>query len=326
MKRTIYRGRVLIWCFVLMVSIIWTEFIPFMGEVLKENPKLPLMVYSSVNTDMDVFDTLDGVNLGGYKVQLTSNKAEADIIISDSDEYEGYTKYADFFQSPIVLYAGSAAYKTKNTLFVATGNTSSESNQALKCDLYVILTAMEKDMNWEDIGVIKDVATGPVTLYIPDVRSYYYKQVEDLFYLTLNDLKTVTEEDRLRLKDRVDKLLGKCVKVSDITQEMRNEYSRSKTTKIFIGPEFLYLRDNSSHFGTNYTSQFRPIYTLKTKGLNFHLFIKESDVEDTLAEDVIEDLCSHSTFNTKTGYRVRDRRYNTDEVGYVILNQVLIDE
>lgn len=186
---------------------------------------------------------------------------------------------------------------------------------AKKVDLYTIITAMEKGQTWQEIGVHEKVVKDKIVLYIPDERNWYYPVVEDLFYLTINGGEMPTTEEREALKERVEKILDKCEKVSDVAKAINDEYVEdSKTGKVFIGPESLYFTSNGMSNSSNY-NKFVPIYFTKTVTIYANIYVKNNYEENTnIAEDFIKTIQNKKGFMSDTGWRVKDSIFDIHDV------------
>ena len=229
-------------------------------------------------TDMQGFSTSGSLNMGDLLFDYTPDTASADMIISDKDvDYPGYTKCEDMLSTPYVLYFKARCYDSKNTLFTDLSGSSYTVHKCLECDLYNILDAMLKDKSWKDINVSKDVADGPVTLYIPNETTTYYDDIVDIFYYTLNNHREVTEADRERLSDDVNKILNKCVKVRYMTTEKGNNM-------VAFAPEVLYFYSNNDAtcFAYSYadSERYKPVYIKDTKNIYFDFWVKDHGDEE----------------------------------------------
>lgn len=320
MKRTIYQARIWIWLGVLLCMLLYKGITILIEEVGKVIPEAYVYIDVHDNTDIDMLENVANVPMQNWDIKVTTNKEDAPVIFSDADSYTGYTKYEGYLSSPLVLYVGNGCTSTKDSFFIKLGDTSSD---PVKCDLYTLLKAVEEEQEWQDIGVPKEVAKGIVTLTIPNERCYYYTKIVDLFYLTLNGGMTVTDEDKDRLEDEVNRILLKCNKVIDISAEMNSDYKESanKATKVFIGPEYLWFRKNQNYIETQYTGQFRPVYPHKTVAISLNMFIKE---DNQFANDFLQSIINKTSFSVETGYRVKNRRYDMKSMSDELYNPVIV--
>ena len=302
-----FKGRIWLWVIVIAICFVAHLLITYVPTWFSSDD---LTIQINVSTDSDLGNVLANEKVNGFKLFLQSKNA--DIIISDDDyeNIEGYTKYDDCLWSPLVLYA--CGLSTNNEGFIKTTNNSA----CYKVDLYNILLAMEKNADWESLGVDEDIVNGKVTIYIPREESHYYDKVVELFYLTLNNGRTPTETERAALKNRVEVLLNKCNKVADISQSIYEESQNpSETHKVFIGPEYLFRRGSDSSMSTGYDKSFRPVYFLNTVYLTADLYVK--DVEENalnFAEKFVDKIRNKRHFMQLTGWRIEDSTFDLSSV------------
>ena len=308
-----FKGRFWIWVSVIAACI----FIKLMiGWVPTWFESSEVSFKADISTDVNMGEMLKGYEISGFDMIPDDNSP--DIILSDKiDKIEGYKKYDNMISSPLVLYVvNDASNYTDGFIKVPT------SSEALRVDLYTILTAIENDKNWEDIGVNKNVVNGKVTLYIPNEINSYYSKVVDLFYMTFNNGEMPSEERRAELEKKVNTVLSKCHKIPDITQGVYEEKdNNTKEGKVFLGPEYLYKRGSDYSMGTSYTTSFRPVYFIKTIFLTSDVFVKEvkevdedgNPVKD-LASELITELKEDEDFMFRTGWRVKNSTYGLSGV------------
>ena len=171
--------------------------------------------------------------------------------------------------SPLVLYVIKQVDNYSDG-FIQDDNNS----YYLRINLRTILLAMEDGSTWQDIGISRKVVDGKVTLSIPDQNDWTYPQVVELFYLTLNGGQTPTEEQRVELHPRVEKLLSKCNKCPQIAQAIADEAANpSEGYKVFLAPEYLYMTSKGMGASdTQYT--FVPVYFTKTVHVTANAYLK----------------------------------------------------
>lgn len=308
-----FKGRFWIWVSVIAACI----FIKLMiGWVPTWFESSEVSFKADISTDVNMGEMLKGYEISGFNMIPDDNSP--DIILSDKvDKIEGYKKYDNMISSPLVLYVvNDASNYTDGFIKVPT------SSEALRVDLYTILTAIENDKNWEDIGVNKNVVNGKVTLYIPNELNSYYSKVVDLFYMTFNNGEMPSEERRAELEKKVNTVLSKCRKIPDITQGVYEEKdNNTKEGKVFLGPEYLYERGSDYSMGASYTTSFRPVYFIKTIFLTSDVFVKEvKEVDEDgnlvrdLASELINELKEDEDFMYRTGWRVKNSTYGLSGV------------
>ena len=212
----------------------------------------------------------------------------------------------------------------KNTGFIKLTDNNS-SYDAYRIDLYSVLTAIEGGKEWSSLGVNDAVVKGTIKLTIPDKHCSYYEDVVDLFYFALNDYEVPTEEERTTMKDRVDKLISKCEKVSDIHQAIIDECKDCNNERVFIGPEYLCVRGSSAFAGNSsgYNDVFVPIYFTKHTFVKADIYIKE--YSDTTKQELMtkfeNSIFNNEKFMKEIGWRIKDSEFDvTDIHTYMLKN------
>ena len=124
------------------------------------------------------------------------------LIIFDemNSSHSGYKENEEYIYSPLVLIAN------ENVLNINSGFNVSDSEKDIfyrkvEKNLFSILEAIEQGKTWQDIGVNAECLEGPVILGVPDIYSYYRKQVKDLFMLNLT-AEDINEQNYEELEQR----------------------------------------------------------------------------------------------------------------------------
>ena len=298
------RSRIGIWIMVIILCIGGTYLI---DNVPKWMDTTEINIYSEVE-DANVAENILDNRYGDYRVKTTGG--EYDIIITNSTEAKtGYTLKENMLYTPMVMYVCGQVDNHENGFIKEEGH-----NYRKKIDLYTVLVAMERNLNWDDIGVQDQVVKDKIILYIPSERSWYYSAVEDLFYLTLNGGEMPSDEERTNLKERVDKIIDKCEKVPDVAKAIYDEYSDgSKSGKVFIGPESLFLTGNGMN-NSGSTNRFVPIYFTKTTFLYANIYLKTNYSGVNIAEDFVKTIQTKKGFMEDIGWRVKDSTFDIQKV------------
>lgn len=260
-----------------------------------------------VEDDVNLSEFLIGQKINGFKLLLNTENPSM-IITSENIQREDYVEYKDYLSSPIVLYVPAHLHNSKNNGF----SSFNDGGKVYQVDLLSILEAVESGAKFETLGFQKEVVSGIATLYIPSEQSPYYDDVIDLFYLTLNKGKTPTAEEKTQLAPRLETILSKCVKVSDIRQAIKDEANKpSENKKLFIGPEYLH-KTCSGMFGYNGSyKEYVPVYFTKTVYLKANIYIKNTENgEVSTAKWFLEKIQKKYDFMSKTGWRVANRTYD----------------
>lgn len=313
-----YKGKLSLWVVVVCVCFIIQTAFNLIPTLFQEED-ITMNFNSSVDTAGINF--LNGKKVGDYNIIIDKNNPN--IVVTDKDyNSEGYNVIKDYLYTPMVLYVRSSVLNNSEGFILA--NTVNNEYTPYKFDLRVILDAMEAGKTWKDIGVSSKVAKGVVRLSIPNERSPYYKSVVDLFYLTLNDFNEPTSEDIERLESRVSALLSKCDKVVDVGQEIRNEFEKPSTDyKVFIAPEFLFIRGGSEMTRNNYDA-FIPVYFLDTTIHTMDMYYKvpvEGDKTDVV-EDFMNYIKEEVKFVKRTGWRLDNVNFSMNDISSSLIDIV----
>ena len=303
------KGRIGLWCLMLAVTLLVSW---LMGVVPGWFESNALSVDINVSTDSDFAQVLANQKINHIEPILSSN--EPMVIITDSNEdIAGYKKYENYLYSPIVVWACGAYNKESGFIKVP------QVSNTFKIDLYSVLTAIESDKQWQDLGFDKTVVNGAVKLTIPGPQCAYYENVIDLFVLTLNNGTKPTAEQRVELMTRVQAIIAKCEIVADIMQAIRNEYEQpSDTHKMFIGPEYIYQRSSgyAIGYGNENSKQYRPIYLMNTTFVTTNVFVKDSGDNIDLANKFIKEMQTKKAFIAQTGWRVQNIEFDIWNISY----------
>lgn len=298
-----FKGRLGIWIFVLILAI--------GGPWLYENIPVWLhtdnAVVASELNNIDMLAEMSQQKYGHFRVQTTTELP--DIVFSAStEERTGYELIKNAVTSPLVLYVLHTVDNYEQGFIQ-----SDIKPYFLRVNLHTILTAMEHNQTWADIGINKKVLEGSVTLHIPDENDWSYSTVEELFYLTLNKGDAPTEERKEELKPRVDALLAKCVKCPSIAQAITDEATQpSDQRKAFLAPEYLYLTIKG--MDSNTTSNFVPIYFTKTVHLTVNAYLKTDYTDLDISHGLWDAMKSKKDFMSDTGWRVKDSTFDITKV------------
>ena len=316
-----YKGRLGIWVFVLSVCCLISFFMQKI-PVWTHTDEISLSI--DVKNDTDMAEQLISKKINHFRYVAKSDDSDIIIRSHTNETIDGYTKLDEVLYSPIVMYVNSDMQDSskKNTGFIKL--TDNNTFDAYRIDLYNVLTAMESGKEWSSLGVSSAVVKGIVELTIPDKHCGYYNDVVDLFYFTLNDYEIPTEEERASMKNRVDKLISKCKKVSDIHQAIIDECKDCNNKKVFIGPEYLCVRGSSAFADNNsgYSDTFVPIYFTKHTFAKADIYLKNHN--DTTRQDVINkfknSIFSNKKFMEEIGWRIKNSTFDVTDIHMYMLN------
>ena len=321
-----YKGKVSVWIWIIVI-VLFVQFclnivFPWVGSWGDyENTT----IYAESVYDDALLDSVGNKQFLDYKWYI--DKQNPDIYITDDVDIEkkdGYTKYSNYLYSPLVMYVRSQVIDGSNYTGFIRLSPDDGSSSPLQIDLYNILVGMEEDKTWKDIGVSTKVVEGKINVVIPNERCTYYSKVVDLFYLTLNNNKVPTEEERMSLTSRVNALLDKCEKTSSISQGIYDEYKKhSKGYKVFIGPEYLFVRGGEEISRQNYDA-YTCVYFMNTTFIEADLYVKSNYAEGEVdvASDVFNKMVAGTGFFRNSGWRMQDSFPKMSNVSYSLVGKV----
>ena len=321
-----YKGKVSVWAWVIVVVLVIQFFIsvviPWVGSW---GDYTETTVYAESMYDEGILNNLGNTSFAGYEWYV--DKQNPDIFITDDisiEKKEGYTKYPNSLYSPLVLYVRSQVIDSSHHSGFIRMIPEDGNNSPLQIDLYNILEGIEQDKDWKDIGVSTKVVKGKINVCIPNERCPYYSKVVDLFYLTLNNNKVPTEDEKVALTSRVNALLNKCEKITDISSGIAEEYQKhSEGYKVFIAPEYLLVRGGNEINRSNYES-YTCVYFMNTTFIELDTYVKSNygEGEPIVSEDVFNLMKSNLDFYRVCGWRVRDSFLNMSRVSYSLIDKV----
>lgn len=296
------KAKVSLWTTVLIILIIASAVINWIkGADFSTIGGIDITADVISENSTDMMNNIADKKMGDYRLSYNSNNP--DVIIKDaSDEtVPGYIKNENAFYSPMVMFVRNEAYDHQNG-FVTVSTKGGIS--ALKIDLRKVLDGMLSDKKWSDIGIDEKIAKGTIKLTIPNERSPYWDEVEALFYMTMNDGKTPTAEEKTALKETVEKLLSKCDKIYDIEEVLTSEVDKpSDNYKVFIGPEFLFTAMNYEEMSYSNNNAYMPAYFYKTVSIYMDVFEKEA-TNNEIQIQFVESLKATRKLYEYAGFRV----------------------
>lgn len=209
----------------------------------------------------------DKINVNGTNVRFTDSFGEPDIIITRADEmHDGYAKLKNYLYVPYVMVSNPNLASTSQDCF------GEIDKNKFKKDIRYILSAMEEDKKWKDLGLDGDsVVKGKVGFIIPDEYSMAYRDIREYFILALNDFKMPSEDEMDALCLRADSLLAKCTKVESI----QSEFTKSSWFKQIIFCAESIIAERPSNFGKCII--INPGKTIKA---DYNVYVKEDKLEE----------------------------------------------
>lgn len=319
-----YKGRLEVWVFVLSICCLISFFIE----------KIPVWTHTDdisisidVKSDTDMAEHIINKDINHFRYVSKTENSDLIIRSSSEEQIEGYRKLSNVLYSPIVMYVNSdmQKYSDKDSGFIKLTENNSSYN-TYRIDLYDVLVAMEKGKEWSSLNINKNIVKGTIRLTIPNKHCSYYEDIVDLFYFTLNNYKVPTEKERAKLKNRVDKIIGKCDTVSDIHQAIIDECKDCKNQKVFIGPEYLCVRNGKAFLGNrSYNDSFAPIYFSKHTFVTADIYIKEhtDKTKNEIVNKFEKNIYKNEEFMENIGWRIKNSTFDVTKIhGYMINNPV----
>jgi hypothetical protein len=295
-----FKGRLVIWITVICLCL----GIPYFTDKIPKWFETTDIFISSKIGDTNVTEKMVDNRYGDILVKSTHENADIIIASTTDDIPYNYTVKEDILYSPLVMYI-TASVESVNTGFIRINNTNS-----YKIDLMTILNAMEEGKSWQDIGINKNILVGKVTLCIPNKNSWYYKEVENLFYINLNGGRMPTNAEKTVLKPRVESLMDKCNSVDSIEIEIKKEANNQKeTNEVYIAPECLFM--TTEYMKNSFPPLFKPIYFTKTTFIYADFYINNNS---HIANDFIDVIQSKQSFMEDTGWRIKNSTYDISKV------------
>ena len=103
-----FKGKLQVWCLVILGSLALNGLfyiVPLMfHDLFPKTEEVSIQISETVDPILSEF-----INHCKFKnSQVTVSFENSDIVITNEDEKEGYTKYSNFLYSPLVLYARSS--------------------------------------------------------------------------------------------------------------------------------------------------------------------------------------------------------------------------
>lgn len=228
---------------------------------------------------------LDNLSYGYYNYYINKTE-EPEIVFSETEkQLEGFKEYKKGIYTPMILFAN------ENVLLEDSGFNLSNADKSIQYknvrkNLNTILTAIEEDKTWADLGINSKCLEGTVTLAVPDAYNPYRSLVKDLFMINLTTGE-VNESNYKELSERADKILEKCIQIEDPLGYL---VANKGKKVIVVAPEFI-IEDNDDgvfrkigHTNEIIDELFTPIYPTRTTAISYNVYIKENidgkDVEE----------------------------------------------
>ena len=313
-----YKGRIGIWTLAIVISVIVSFLVTNVPKWFHTDD---ITVTVQCKDDMVLGDMLTQDNVNSFKFVTTESGGDVVIAGEDVTSLDGYDKIITM-HSPLVLYFNSYIDDYN------AGVIGVVSGIVYKMDLKTILTAMESGKEWADLGINGKVVSGKVNLCIPNESCGYYNDIVELFYFTLNDGHTLTDETRASLKARVDAIIEKCEKVVDIKQSIVDDCKKKdNSNRVYIGPEYLAIRHGGyiairGNRNSGLDHSYHPVYMNHHMFVRANLFVKTGD--DGVGEDIVnlikDKFTNKDDFVRTSGWRVQNETFDIRKVKSFLLS------
>lgn len=220
-----YKTKIETWVFLMFIAFLIYACPKFITLIFPEEVKSTITATTSddnINNVQSYNGSYMDINKKRYMFKRSMN--DSDVVIKDAsdDTMMGYTKIAKGAYTPVVMYVSNNIENYDKGFSIG----SSADDKYYSKDIKRFFDAMLKDKTFKDIGISGHVAKGKVKIYIPSKSDPNYQVIEDFIYLTMNNGRIPTEEEKYSLKTNVETILSKCQKVEDMrTFLQENEYS-----------------------------------------------------------------------------------------------------
>ena len=293
-----FKSKLKIWVILIITSLIISALLGAVRNTMekKREKREEENVYTEWTIDIRHGDTttknrLSGrkIDVNGKNVKLIIKTESPDIIISNkNEESEEYIELKDYLYIPYIMVANPFI---SNNQFCF--NSTNEKKEKYTKDIRYILSAIENEQTWKDIGLDQEnVAKGNVSLMIPDEYSEAYPMIKEYFIWALNNYKEPNGNERQELTERVDAILEKCVKIENLAAQFDKS---SWFNGILLCPESIIAERPKS-----FKNSFSVIAPTKTICDTYNVYVKTEK-----ADEAKEILMSY-TFLEVSGYRNKD--------------------
>lgn len=305
-----YKHKIIAW--VVAIAILFA--VNTLTPIVKKNFAKETIEVKFTGKEINVLSQyFSDTKMNGYKIRI--DDVSPHIIFSQKNEdIENYSKYNNSLYSILCLYLDSAFIDLNDGLTSVKGN----DNAPYIVDLKLILTSMEEKKTWEQLGFDSRVLSGDVNLYIAE-SGLIYDKTEELFYLALNDGITVDETRKEELKPRVDAILSKCIKVSNLQQLIEDRYNNPGDERIaIIAPEYyFYLLGNCT--GTSNYHSFAHVYFYDSVYLKTYIYIADSAKENVSVNTFLDKMADKSDLFYAIGWRTYSGEFNPNHISNMFL-------
>lgn len=255
------------------------------------------------------FSGLESLSYGFHNYHFNETE-EPEIVFSEQEKkLEGFKEYKKGIYSPIIMYVN------ENVLSADSGFNLSNADKTInyknvKKNLNTILTAIEENKTWEDLGVNSKCLEGTVTLAVPDEYNPYRDLVKDLFMINLTTGE-INESNYDELSERAEKILEKCIQIEDPLGYL---VANKGKKVIVVAPEFI-IEDNEdgvfrkvTHSADILNDLFTPVYPTRTTAIFYNVYIKEEVVGNDVEEkkEHMDYVALNNPVSNTIGFRTKN--------------------
>lgn len=210
-----YKTKIGTWALLLIIAFLVYACPKLITVIFPDEVKSTITVTTSddnINNVQKYDESYIDMNKKRYMFKKSMNDSEVVIKDASNDTMTGYTKIEKGAYTPVVMYIHNNIDNYNDGFNVG----SSADDKYYSKDIKRFFDAMLKDKTFKDMGISSRVAKGKVKIYIPSKNDPNYQEIEDFIYLTMNNGKIPTEEEKYSLKTNVETILSKCNKVEDM--------------------------------------------------------------------------------------------------------------
>lgn len=301
-----YKNRFHFWIAIFLIAVLIRSIVNLdISSIVVKSKEVTV----NIAADSSVKSNFTKAKTGAIELVQTTNDPSIIIKPVSDETIDGYSKISNAIYSPIVMYIPTDEDAPSSLFYQLGGDTR-------YVNFVDIAEAIINDTTAGELGISDndDIKDSTIILNLPSKSTAYYDAVIEQIYVSLNNNKKPTEEEKLELKGTVDTLIEKSVNCNDINSKLDSEMTGYN---IFICPEYyMNVSNYGEGKGNNY---YRPIYFEKTITPGYDVFIKSEETfgELSLFDVFIEQVLANENFVYSTKYRTSEyNKYNNLFYGY----------
>lgn len=251
-------------------------------------------IIDSNNNDVTDKSEKGELEIGEYtiKEKISPQAYNTNLNIS-KEKLSEYKKLENYFYTPFIA--------TINTRYYDEKNITTNDNKVNTIKLKPLLEAIENDKKYSDIYSLDN--NDKVKIYVLGNNFGLDNQYKNLFMLSLNDNKEITNENKKELEERATHILDKCSKIKDQEELKKNYRNYEDTTTTLIIPEKIFVP-----YLEKLSSNIYPVYTDCNYTISYDLYYKNkiNTYNNTSIEDFLSYTKESKTFYNTTNIQVKD--------------------